>query len=266
MDISSDIEANWRKFLRQWQNYEIATRLDKEESTYRCAVLLACIGEDAQEIYEGLPFAEGENNKDIRTVLEKFSDFCLGTTHEVYESFKFYSRNQSKEESIDVYVAALRKLAKTCNFKEPDRMIRDRIVMGVMDDTTREKLLQNKTLTLQQAVEICRAQEASKTQVRSMQSSVMKDTEVSRVQQGQRQKTSAWQQAQGGGNRTCSRCGKGQHRRDACPAKDAKCFKCAKTGHYVAVCRSSRPSVKNVEEEKEEANLYMIGKHSSDIA
>ena len=110
----------------------------------------------------------------------------------MYESFKFYSRNQSKEESIDVYVAALRKLAKTCNFKEPDRMIRDRIVMGVMDDTTREKLLQNKTLTLQQAVEICRAQEASKTQVRSMQSSVMEDSEVSRVQQGQRQKTSAW--------------------------------------------------------------------------
>ena len=145
LDISSDIEANWRKFLCQWQNYEIASRLDKEESAYRCAVLLACIGEDAQEIYEGLLFKEGDDNKDIKTVLEKFSNFCLGTTHEVYESFRFYSRNQSKEESIDVYVAALRKLSKTCNFQEPDRMIRDRIVMGVVDDATREKLLQEKT-------------------------------------------------------------------------------------------------------------------------
>ena len=98
--------------------------------------------------------------------------FCLGNTHEVYESFRFYSSNQSKEGSIDVvYVAALCKLSKTYNFQEPGIMIRDRIAMGVVDDATREKLLQNKTLTLQQAVEICRAQEASKMQVKSMQSS-----------------------------------------------------------------------------------------------
>ena len=42
-------------------------------------------------------------------------------------------RNQEGDESIDAYVAALRKLAQTCNFCEclNDTLIRDRIVLGV---------------------------------------------------------------------------------------------------------------------------------------
>ena len=41
LDIfSSSIEDTWRRWKRQWDAYEIATRLDKETLKYRTAVLL----------------------------------------------------------------------------------------------------------------------------------------------------------------------------------------------------------------------------------
>ena len=42
----------------------------------------------------------------------------------------------------------------------------------------------------------------------------------------------------------CTRCGKGSHKRDKCPARDAVCHKCHKKGHYSACCLSK--SVANV--------------------
>ena len=42
--------------------------------------------------------------------------------------------------------------------------------------------------------------------------------------------------------KTCSRCGRGSHPRDKCPAKDAACHKCGKKGHYNSQCFSQKIS------------------------
>jgi len=39
--------------------------------------------------------------------------------------------------------------------------LRDRIVIGIRDDTTRRKLLQVRELTLNQAIDVCMASEAA---------------------------------------------------------------------------------------------------------
>ena len=58
-------------------------------------------------------------------------------------------------------VADLRKLAGTCQFDElEDSLIRDRIAVGIRDDTTRRCLLQQKQLALADAGDICKASEA----------------------------------------------------------------------------------------------------------
>ena len=44
---------------------------------------------------------------------KKLEDFFVGETHEAFESYKFHLRKQEESESIEVYVAALRKLART---------------------------------------------------------------------------------------------------------------------------------------------------------
>ena len=110
---SRNVETNCRRFYRQWTNYEIASRLDKEPCHYRCAVLLACIGGDAVVVYDGLPFfLVQEDMNDIYTVLQ----FCIGETHEAYEAYVFNKRSQEQPERIDVYITTLRQLAKTCHY------------------------------------------------------------------------------------------------------------------------------------------------------
>lgn len=62
------------------------------------------------------------------------------------------------ETKIDAYVAMLRTLARTCKYEAlKDEMIRDRIVLGILDNNTRKKLLQEKKLDLQRCLDICRA-------------------------------------------------------------------------------------------------------------
>ena len=77
--------------------------------------------------------------------MDKFEQFCVGEANEIYETFLFNKRNQEKGETIEAYVSSLRKLANTCNFKtNEERMLRDRIVLGVRDDTIRQKLLEDR--------------------------------------------------------------------------------------------------------------------------
>ena len=83
---SRNVETNCIRFNRQWTNYEIASRLDKEPCHYRCAVLLAYICGDAVATF----FLVEEDMNDIDTVLQ----FCIGETHQAYEAYVFNKRSQ----------------------------------------------------------------------------------------------------------------------------------------------------------------------------
>ena len=66
-----------------------------------------------------------------------------------YERYKFNTRVQESGESIDTYLSSLGTLAKMCNYEAlEDSFIRDRVVIGIRDESTRKKLLQQSKLTL----------------------------------------------------------------------------------------------------------------------
>ena len=144
LDFRGNIATNWKRFKRMWTNYEIATGLDKKEGKTRTATFLTCISADALEIFDGFVFAnEGEAN-DVDNVIAKFENFCIGKTNETYERYCFNKRDQEQGENIDTYVAALRTLVKTCNYGTlEESLIRDRIVIGIRENATRKKLLQD---------------------------------------------------------------------------------------------------------------------------
>ncbi|KAG1671242.1 Transposon Ty3-I Gag-Pol polyprotein [Nymphon striatum] len=94
--------------------------------------------------------------------MQRFEEFFVGETHEAFESYKFHMRKQEPSETIEAYVGALRQLAKNCNFdKLENRMIRDQVVVGVRDDLIREKLQEDRGLTLDRCLTVGRAYEAS---------------------------------------------------------------------------------------------------------
>jgi hypothetical protein len=149
LDMKGNVATNWKKFKRVWENYEIVSRLKTKENEIRTATFLTCIDAEALEMYDGLKFDNDADKTKLEVVLQKFETFCIGETNETYERYKFNKRDQEQSETIDTYVASIRTLSKTCNYGEiEESLIRDRIVIGIKDNTTRKKLLQDHKLKL----------------------------------------------------------------------------------------------------------------------
>ena len=89
LDIRGNLAVNWKKFRRIWENYEIGTHLDKQDSSLRVATLLSCIGSDVLDTFDGLLFDTEVDRHDINNVLEKLEAYCIGETNETYERYVF---------------------------------------------------------------------------------------------------------------------------------------------------------------------------------
>ena len=61
----------------------------------------------------------------------------------------------------------LKQLSKNCNLYDClcDSLLRDKLVMGIVDKETRKKLLQMKKMTLELCIDTCRAYEAATSQI-----------------------------------------------------------------------------------------------------
>ena len=104
--------------------------------------------------------APGDEKMDIDVILLKLEEFCVGATKGIYERYRFNKRDQEAGESIEFYVGKLRSLAKSCNYGElTDRLIRDRLVVGIRENSVPQKLLQESKLKLPKCTNICRANE-----------------------------------------------------------------------------------------------------------
>ena len=172
LDVDGDRADNWKIWKQRWENYCKITGLLDQPEDYKCAMLLHSIGIEAMRIFNGLKFGEGEDRNKVADVIKKFDQHFLGQTQEFFERFQFNRRNQQSGESIDEYVSILRNMAKTCGFCDCLRelLIMDRLLLGILDDKTREELLSTHDLTLVKAIEICRAREAATLHMKALKS------------------------------------------------------------------------------------------------
>ena len=81
----------------------------------------------------------------------------------ISERFHFHRRAQREDESVAEFGAELRRLAARCSFQEAvlDETIRDRFVCGLRSEPTQRRLLTEKKLTLQTAVNIALSMESA---------------------------------------------------------------------------------------------------------
>ena len=61
-------------------------------------------------------------------------------------------------------------MQKTCDVCEhmADKFLKDQIIFGVRDDSVREKLLQERQLTLPKTIDMCRAAESASARAKDM--------------------------------------------------------------------------------------------------
>lgn len=235
LEMEGNVAINWKKFKRTWVNYEIASGLVKKEKELRTATFLTCIGADAADVYEGFAFEEEGDEKDIDKVLDKFDNFCVGKTNETYERYLFNTCVQLEGINIDSYVAKLRKLAKTCNYGGlEDNLIRDRIVCGIRENTIRKRLLQEDKLSLDRAIDMCRAFESTAVKIKTMAGASTSEDIAEVRKLTRKQRTSESKQKD-----KCKYCGTFCEKR-RCPAYGKKCNNCGKLNHFASECRQTR--------------------------
>ena len=224
---SSNVSDAWRKWKQRFELFSLASGLSSKEEGIQAATLLHVVGPDALEIYNTFTWeADGDRNK-VTKILEKFEAYCVSRRNITWERHIFNTRSQHDGETIDQYVTDLKTKAQTCEFKElKDGLIRDRIVCGIRCDKTRSKLLREPDLTLQKAVDICRASETTLSQMKSFTNDDLPAIHAIRSQNKQVQKL------------YCDRCGNWHTKQQVCPALGAECRKCGRRNHFAKVCRT----------------------------
>ena len=229
--------------------YFTACEYGKKSKEVQVAVLLNVAGPEAQDVHEHFQFdaeTAAADKKDYAKLLDMFGEYCNPRKNVVYERFRFWSRDQNRDEHVDNWVKDLRTIAVDCEFEEQeDLMIRDKLVFGICDTRVKERMLRESDLTLQKALDIVRAAESTKAQMKEMSREA---TSIDQIQASGSRRSNNQEYRE---KRSCFKCGEVGHLSPSCPnLVDAKrnrkgrdegedrpkCYNCGGVGHFSRNC------------------------------
>lgn len=250
IDIHGDICQSVKFFKSSWEYYCIATNLSTRPMKQQTATLLSCIGKDCLKLFHNLPLRD-EDRQSCDTILAALEAHLLPKINKRYERAIFNSAVQESGENIDQYIHRLRGLIKNCQYGDmQDELLLDRIVVSVKDVRLRQRLWENQEITLNEAIQKCRAAELTEIQMKQLnhdQKNII-EAPIDKIQSRTRRPT-----FQAPSNKSkCNYCGY-EHARDKekCPANGKKCLQCGLMNHFASVCRSKvegRNDVKLIED------------------
>ena len=160
----SNAKESWQTFKQQFNMYLLATEATAKSEAEKIALVITLGGAELLTIFNSFDYEiEGEHIPAVKVVLDRFDNYFAPRTNELIDRYKFRSCEQLYDETSASYIARLCNLAKTCNFgNEKENNLRDQLVYGCHDDSQREKLFREETLTLQTARQIATAHEAAR--------------------------------------------------------------------------------------------------------
>ena len=174
----------------------------------------------------------------------------------IAERLKFRRRVQKPGENIATYLASLKQLAETCDYKAfLNEALRDQLVCGLKSKAIQKRLLTEADLDLKKALEISQAMEAATKQTMELQGATPVDTHCVTNKHSKQ------------GKRPCYRCG-GKHAPNDCKFKDQQCKKCNKRGHIAKMCHSDNgtSNTKVTKKVQYVANAAPVDSHDSFVS
>ncbi|CAI6376903.1 unnamed protein product [Macrosiphum euphorbiae] len=236
-----EAHVEWPKWKKNFNIYKVAAGISKKKKDEQLAIFLHIIGEDAREVFDTFE-TEGEVTE-LDKAIELFDLFYKQKINECVEAYKFNIREQKVGETFGEYLSALRKLSENCNFGTmKDRLIRDRVVAGIVDKKLQEKFLSETDLTLERVIDLTKKYQAAQDQKQLMNSTVVEEKLIMKLS---KQQNKQFKQGQSNVKKVtvkqienCSRCGK-THDVNKCPAYQQECMKCHKPNHFAIKCKST---------------------------
>ncbi|XP_045446678.1 uncharacterized protein K02A2.6-like [Melitaea cinxia] len=258
------MSENWRFFKQRYEIFIIASGNEAKDGKTKTALLLNAIGDRAIKLYNGFNFEKPEHRFEFEKVIEKFEEHFNPERNEIYERYKFFTRNQNEGESYEDYSVTLRDLSSTCNFDFlTDSLIRDRLVCGISDKTVKDRLLRTKDLTLAKAIDICRTSQETQRQIEKICSSTSTSNNIDNlndvdynIQKINKKPNTADNSGKNtkkdrytNYTRECQRCGY-IHPVKRCLAFGKRCVRCNGYNHFANKCKNR--FVHNVEDNNDE--------------
>ena len=215
------------------------------------ALLLCCIGTEAQRIYYSIPETTPPTGTDVfshtLTVLSKQFE---PAQKPVIARIKFKQREQLAGESIKSYYRAPRELAEPCKYgANESEMIRDQIIHKCNNERLQDRLLfETKDITLDLVLKHAEQIEQATEDIKTLRDSIKKSESTVNYVKGM-SKSKGYRNVKGQfkemkdieKKKKCYRCGSFKHLANSseCKAKGITCNKCKKVGHFAKHCRST---------------------------
>lgn len=147
----------WPLWKENFERYNIASSLAKLSDEEQINALIYVIELKANNIFKSFTFGKDEDGKKFVTVLQKFDALFLPHKNLIHERYRFFSRNQLINESIEEYITQLYKFSEICEFEKMEpHTIRDHIVVSIADSEFSKKLQLQSHLTHSKVVEMVR--------------------------------------------------------------------------------------------------------------
>ena len=154
----------WPKWSRRFERFRQASGLTAKDGESQVNTLVYAMGDEADDILCSMGLSD-EEKKNYETVKAKFEAHFIKRRNPIFEQAKFNQCRQEEGESVDSFITSLYCLAEHCAYGAlHDEMIRDRIVVGLLDAGLSMKLQMDPDLTLDKAVTMARQSEAIKQQ------------------------------------------------------------------------------------------------------
>ena len=246
---STAIPEAWKLFKQRWTSYAVLSSLSTLPNKVQVALFLHCLDDNALTTYNGFSFKTEENERTVAEIISTFDEFTIGEINITAERFSFNQRNQSEDESFEIFLSDLKRLSKTCSYCNScvSSLIRDRIVLGIYNKSTQRELLKERHLNLEKCIDICRAAENADKHSKTIQKEVSPPQDGDEVNYVQKKKYVPPRPRQ---NRTCYYCGGNRCQgRNRCPAFGKTCSNCKKPNHFAAVCRAKQVQTITVDPE-----------------
>ena len=226
----------------------------------KVAVMLTLLGSHVYSVLRDLCSPESPCDKNFDDLIEVLSNHYAPTRNIIAERFKFNRCRQGPTQSVNEYVAQLKKLANTCKYYTfLDEMLRDKLIEGIRDVTLQRELLKKDDLTFKSALEIAQQHELTA----KTSAEIQKATEtgercgttaqsIDRVgvasrrgnkttaQSRDRGKPTLQQYGNNSNNKKCYRCNGTSHLASKCKYKSYECNNCKRIGHLSKACRSAK--------------------------
>lgn len=238
-------EKNWETFKEAYDDYIIATEIDKKEKKVIVATLKTLMGEDCRKTLAGLKLPK-EQMEDPEEIAKALTDNFVVKRNILYDRYKFYTATQQPKESVEQFVDRLRSLATSARFLSAEveaEAIRDILVLGCQDEAARARIFRKEgAITLKSAIEMLRVSEATSQQLKTISGEQYKSVHFTKKNRPDKKmyKDKKKESRSKSTMKTCRFCAE-EHQwgKSRCPAFGKKCTKCQVMNHSAKACRNS---------------------------